>query len=122
MLTRFWLFISAGPRAFATWLHAAFCALMTPDGLKAWALIMSWGCSIAMTAYATYALWLVRDRPGFAFWLGTEAMGILLLVITGIMYLLGVKRDIGGDLNLKDGTGSLTIKDKGSDDGPPAAA
>lgn len=95
--------------AFILWLHVAVCALMNEEGRKAWAMIMAWGCAVAMTGYAAAVLWLVRKSPMLSFWLGLTAMLIILVVITGIMVVLGVRRDVGGkvgdlmEFNLKDG-------------------
>ena len=111
-LERFWAWLTAWPRGCVSWLHAATCALMTEEGRKAWALVIAWGCGIAMTGYAAAVLWFVRRSPMLAFWLGLSAMGIVLVVITGIMVLLGVRRDI----HVKRGDSEGGIEDHS---GPP---
>jgi hypothetical protein len=93
------------------WMHTAVCALTTDDGRKGWAMLAALGCSVTMTAYAAAVLFIVKDKPMLAFWLGLSALGIILLVVTGLMVLLGIKRniEIQGD---KDG-GKVTISDTG---------
>lgn len=93
-----------GPRALVAWIHAAFCALLDPEGRRAWAVILCGGCGIAMTVFAYVALYLVRNHAGFVFWLATEAFGIILIVISAITGLL-VKRNIGGQVDLPGGGG-----------------
>lgn len=105
-----WRRLTAWPRGFVGWIHAALCALMSEEGRKAWALLMAWGCSIAMTAMAASSLWLVRKSAMLAFWLGLSAMAIILIVITGIMVLLGVRREI----HVKAKDVDLGINDAGS--------
>lgn len=75
------------------WLHTAICALTTEDGRKGWAMLAALGCSVTMTIYAAAVLYLVKNSPMLAFWLGLSALGIILIVITGLMVLLGVKRN-----------------------------
>jgi len=75
------------------WLHTAICALTTEDGRKGWAMLAALGCAVTMTAYAAAVLWIVKKSPMLAFWLGLASMGIILIVITGLMVLLGVRRN-----------------------------
>lgn len=98
--------IKAGCLSFFEWLHAATCALMTEDGRKGWAMLAALGCAFVMTIIAVAVLWIVRDSPSLAFSLGLAAMGIIVIVITGLMWLLGVRRDT--EINLKDGTVKTT--------------
>lgn len=90
--------IKRGCLAFIMWLHMAVCALTTEDGRKGWAMLAALGCSVAMTAYAGAVLFLVRESPMLAFWLGLSALVIILIVITGLMVLLGVRRTTNVDL------------------------
>jgi hypothetical protein len=83
------------------WVHTAICALTTEDGRKGWAMLAALGCAFVMTGIALWAMWLVRGIPSLAFSLGLAAMGIIVIVITGLMWLLGVRRDT--EINLKDG-------------------
>lgn len=92
------------------WIHKAFCALLDPEGRRAWAVVIAWGCSVAMTAYSGYALWLVRDHALLAFWMGSQANLIIFLVVSAITGLL-IKREIGGSWS-KDGGGNINVKDK----------
>lgn len=94
--------IGRGIRGFTSWVHLALCALTTEDGRKGWAMLAALGCAFVMTAIAVWAMWLVRANPSLAFTLGVAAMVIITVVITGLMWLLGVRRDT--EINLKDGT------------------
>lgn len=94
--------IKHGVLAVINWLHLATCALTTEEGRKGWAMLAALGCAFVMTAIAVYAMWLVRENPSLAFSLGVAAMVIITIVITGLMWLLGVRRDT--EINLKDGT------------------
>jgi hypothetical protein len=77
-------------------LGAAFRALLTPEGRRAWALILLAGSAISMTGYASVVLWLVRHDPSRAFYLGVGAMIHIAIVTTGLAGLL-VKRDLALD-------------------------
>jgi len=116
MIFRFLGWLIGKPTAFAAWLHAAFCALMTAEGRRAWAVIIAFGCGVTMTAYAAWSLWLVRDHAMLAFWLGLSAMFVILVVITAFTGLL-VKRDIGGSISRNGG--SFNIRD-GVEPPPPS--
>jgi hypothetical protein len=94
--------IKRGILAFIGWLRLALCALTTEDGRKGWAMLAALGCSFVMTGIAVWAMWLVQKNPSLAFSLGLAAMAIIIVVITGLMWLLGVRRDT--EINLKDGT------------------
>lgn len=94
--------IVSGCRTFFGWVHLAICALTTEDGRKGWAMLAALGCAFVMTIIAVWVLWLVRNNPSLAFTLGLAAMTIIVIVITGLMWLLGVRRDT--EINLKDGT------------------
>jgi uncharacterized membrane protein YadS len=50
-----------------------------------------------MTGYGAYALWLVRGRPDYAFYLGLSAMVLIAIVLTGFAGLL-IKRTIKGSV------------------------
>ena len=65
-------------------------------------MLAALGCAFVMTLIAVAVLWLVRKNPSLAFSLGLAAMGTIIIVITGLMWLLGVRRDT--EINLKDGT------------------
>lgn len=107
-----WIIRKLGLDGLFGWLHVAICALTTEDGRKGWAMLAALGCSFVMTGYALVALYLVRDKAGYVFWLGMTAHGIILIVVTGLMVLLGIKRKINveGD---KDGA-KLNIEDTGT--------
>lgn len=65
-------------------------------------MLAALGCAFVMTLISVWVLWIVRGNPSLAFSLGLAAMGIIVIVITGLMWLLGVRRDT--EINLKDGT------------------
>lgn len=94
--------IAAGCKSFIGWVHTAICALTTEDGRKGWAMLAALGCSFVMTAITVWVLWIVKEEPEFAFTLGLAAMVIIVVVITGLMWLLGVRRDT--EINLREGT------------------
>ena len=90
------------------WFRAAICGLVTEDGRKGWAMLAAFGCAVTMTAYAAAVLWIVKAKPMLAFWLGLSALGIILIVITGLMVLLGVRRNT----TVKHGDTEITIDDE----------
>jgi uncharacterized membrane protein len=90
--------IRDGCLTFVGWIHVAVCALTTEDGRKGWAMLAALGCSFVMTAIVVAVLWLVRNNPGYSFAIGLAAMGVIVIVITGLMWLLGVRRDTEIDL------------------------
>ena len=65
--------------------------MLTPDGRRAMALLFLAGGGVAMTAYAGWSLWMVRDVAQYAFYLGLAAHVSILVVLTGFAGLL-VKR------------------------------
>jgi hypothetical protein len=67
---------------------------MTPaEKIKAWALALLGGGGVAMTGYAAYALWLVREKPAYAFQLGAGSLVLVGVVLTGFAGLL-IRRTI----------------------------
>jgi hypothetical protein len=90
------------------WFRAAICGLVTDDGRKGWAMLAAFGCAVTMTGYASAVLWIVRGKPMLAFWLGLSALGIILIVITGLMVLLGVKRNT----TIRKGDAEIVIDDE----------
>jgi hypothetical protein len=77
-------------------LGTPFRALMTPEGRRAWALLLLAGCSVTMTAYVIGVLWIVKTTPQYAFYLGIAGFLMIAIVTTGFAGLL-VRRSI--DLN-----------------------
>lgn len=71
--------------------RSAIAALLTPEGRRGWALALMAGGGVGMTLYALLALWLVRGKPAFVFWLGVLAHLSIIIVISGFGALL-VKR------------------------------
>lgn len=80
--------------AFFGWVHTAVCALTTDDGRKGWAMLAALGCCVVETAILIAVLWLVRRNPMLAFWIGLSAQAVNLIVVTGLMVLLGIKRTV----------------------------
>lgn len=86
-----WLWLALG----APW--RAIKALRDPDGRRGAALLFMAGGGASMTGYAGYALWLVRNRPDYAFYLGLAALALIGIVLTGFAGLL-IKRTIKGSM------------------------
>lgn len=63
------------------------------DRRRNWGLILLAGGGMAMTAFASASLWLVRSDMDYAFYLGAGALGLVGVVLTGFSALL-VKRTI----------------------------
>lgn len=82
--------------AFCHALATPFRALKDPEGRRAWALMLMAGCSVSMTAYVVWVLWIVRKNPQLAFYLGVGGFLMIAIVTTGFAGLL-VRRSI--DLN-----------------------
>lgn len=74
----------------------AVASLRDPEGRRGAALLFMAGGGAALTGYAIYALWLVRNRPDYAFYLGLSAMVLIGIVLTGFAGLL-IKRTIKGN-------------------------
>jgi hypothetical protein len=55
---------------------------------KDWALLFLSGGGLLMTAFSAVCLYLVRETPGFVFYLGMASMVQILIVFTGILGLL----------------------------------
>lgn len=72
-------------------------ALLTPNGLKALAVLLLGGGGIAATAIAAWALYLVKEDAERAFWLGVAAHVQIALVMTGLLGML-VKRRIAAKI------------------------
>lgn len=78
------------------------------DRRRDWGLLFLAGGGIAMTAYAVYALWLVRDDRDYAFYLGAGGLALVGIVLTGFAGLL-VKRTI------RVSATSFEVSDQGGD-------
>jgi hypothetical protein len=73
-----------------------FRALLDPEGRRAWALLLMAGCSVVMSLYVCAVLWIVRNQPQYAFYLGIGGFLMIAIVTTGYAGLL-VKRAIDLD-------------------------
>ena len=62
-----------------------------------WGLILLAGGGMAMTAFASVVLWLVRENADYAFYLGLCAMALIGIVLTGFAGLL-MKRTIRANI------------------------
>jgi len=76
------------------------------DKRRTWGLILLAGGGMAMTAFASVVLWLVRDNADYAFYLGLCAMALIGVVLTGFAGLL-MKRTIratilGNEIEVSD--------------------
>ena len=67
------------------------------DKRRTWGLILLAGGGMAMTAYASVVLWLVKENADYAFYLGLCAMGLIGVVLTGFAGLL-MKRTIRANI------------------------
>ncbi|WP_109808429.1 hypothetical protein [Sphingosinithalassobacter portus] len=74
-------------------LGAPFRSLLSQEGRRAWALMLLAGGGVAMTIYAGFTLWFVRESPSRVFWLGVGALILIGIVLTGFAGLL-IKRTI----------------------------
>lgn len=94
-LMRFlWPFPSFG------WKDLAFA-----DKLKLFALYIQTGAAIIMTVFAAFAMWMLTGMRAIwpVFYMGVAAMGIIIVVVTGLASLL-IKRSIeieAGPLKVK---------------------
>ncbi len=78
------------------------------DKRRTWSLILLAGGGMAMTAYASVVLWLVKENADYAFYLGLCAMGLIGVVLTGFAGLL-MKRTIRANILGNE----VEISDKG---------
>ena len=65
----------------------------TPDGRGGWALLAIIGGCMVFTLFAAAGVYLVRDTPGFTFWLALAAHVQVLVGMTALSALL-VKRTV----------------------------
>jgi hypothetical protein len=115
MIGNAWRFATAWPRGFIGWVHRAICALTDEQGRKGWAMLAALGCCVIETAIVIYVLWLVRRNPMLAFWIGLSSQGIVLIVVSGLMVLLGIKRKTNLNIPLPGGGSvSLGMDDQGA--------
>lgn len=55
------------------------------------------GCGLSMTAFAAFALYIVRNNPNYAFYMGLAALFLIGIIVTGYAGLL-IKRTIKGSV------------------------
>lgn len=87
-------------------IRAAFRALLTSEGRRAWALMLLAGGGVSMTVYAGAAMFLVQTNPTYIFYLGLASQIQIAIVMTGFAGLL-VKRTLrasiaGGEFSSQD--------------------
>lgn len=87
--------------------------LLSADGRRAAALIFLTAGGAVQTAYAAWALWMVRENEQYAFFLGLAAHLSTLVVLTGLAGLL-VKR------MLKASVAGSTFEASDAADAPPS--
>ncbi len=78
-------------------LASPFKALMSPEGRRAWALMLMAGGGLSMTIFAGCALYIVRDYPNYAFYMGLASLFLIGIVLTGYAGLL-ISRVIKGSV------------------------
>ena len=71
-----------------------FPPLTDAEGRKAWALLALICVAAIFTLFAAAAVWLLRDSPGFTFWLGLCAHAQVFVVLAALAWLLGVRRTV----------------------------
>lgn len=124
-----WQWLTFIPRSLVAWLRIATCALTSEQGRRGWAMLAALGCCVVMSAEVGVAMWIDRRNPILAFWFGMSAQLVNLIVVTGLMVLLGVRRNSKVSIPLPTGgTASLELDDAGkpvvtqtSPTPPPAA-
>ena len=63
--------------------------IMDEAGRKAWSFIALWGAGMVFTGFAAIGLWMVRDVPGFVFWLTLAAHTHIFMVLGALGWALG---------------------------------
>ena len=69
-------------------------SLNDAEGRKAWALLALIGAAQIFTLFAAYGVWLLRNSPGFTFWLSLAAHAQVFVVLAALAWLLGVRRTV----------------------------
>lgn len=82
--------------------------LRTAEGRRGWAFIAILGGCITFTIFAAVGVYLVRDIPGFAFWLALAAHVQILVGMTALSAML-VKRTV------KAGRDGVEVTDHGQE-------
>lgn len=83
--------------------------ITTHDGRRGWAFIAISGGAMAFSVLIWVSLYLLRDHPGFIFWLAIAAHAQVLVGMTALGWAMGRRVSITVS---KDGA---TVDDKGSE-------
>jgi len=68
-------------------------SIQSAGGRRAWAFAALVGGAMVFTVFAAFGVWVLRDNPGFAFWLALAAHGQIFVALTSLGGLL-VRRSI----------------------------
>lgn len=69
-------------------------AIDTVDGRKVWAFLAIVGGCIVMTVLVAFAVWFLREKPGFTFWLAIAAHAQILVGMSALGWTLGRRAKI----------------------------
>ena len=64
-------------------------SITTHDGRRAWAFLAIVGGSMAFSVLIWVSLWLLRDHPGFIFWLAMAAHAQVFIGMSAIGWAMG---------------------------------
>ena len=85
-----------------------FPPISTHDGRRALSFLAVIGRCVVFTLFAAVSLWLLRDQPGFVFWLALCAHVQVLVGMTALGWQMGRRLSVnaGRDgISLSDGHG-----------------
>lgn len=69
-------------------------SISTHDGRRAYAFLAILGGCMVFTLFAGVGLYLLRDSPGFTFWLALAAHGQILVGMTAMGWAMGRRASI----------------------------
>jgi len=84
-----------------------FPDISTHDGRRAYAFLAIVGGCMVFTAMIIWSVWMLRDHPGFVFWLALAAHVQVLVGMTALGWVMGRRLLASAS---RDG---VTIDDKG---------
>ncbi|MFN3351934.1 hypothetical protein [Pseudorhodoplanes sp.] len=83
-----------------------FPPITTHDGRRALAFLGVMGGCVVFTLFAAVSLWLLRDHPGFVFWLALAAHVQILVGMTALGWQMGRR------LSASAGRDGVSISDR----------
>lgn len=84
--------------------------IITPDGRRAFAFLAIVGGCMVFTAIIIWSVWMIRDHPGFVFYLALAAHVQVLIGMTALGWAMGRR------LNVNAGRDGVTINDSANVD------